>query len=52
MAQMFGMARQESLSREGELREEIQDSFRASDKRAAALAAQVTHLTSTVSSLR
>jgi len=51
MAKMFGMARQESLDREVVLRDEITTTVAVNTKEAAALAAQVTHLTNTVTSL-
>ena len=51
MAKMFGMARDDSLQREGVLREEITSTIATYGKDAAGLAAQVTHLTNTVSTI-
>ena len=47
MAQMFGMARQESLQREEVLRSEICETAKATSNDATGLAAQVAHLTTT-----
>ena len=56
MAQMFGMARQESLQREevlrSEIRSEICETAKATSKDAAGLAAQVVHLATTVNVLQ
>ena len=52
MAQMFGMARQESLQREEVLRSEICETAKATSKDAKGLAAQVSHLTTTVNVLQ
>jgi len=51
MAKMSGLARDESLHREGALRKEIITTIDLHKKESAALAAQVTHLTSTVRTL-
>ena len=52
MAQMFGMARTESLQREEALRSEICETAKATSKDAAGLAAQVVHLATAVNVLQ